>query len=104
MSSPRRFPALVVFLSLFEGVFLPGACVETRRSLGEDCLKDDDCLSGVCAQLHCAALPPTHDASLAADGAVGNAVDAAPIEAQESGDGPLGSSPDDSMDVDGSGD
>jgi len=33
-------------------------CVQTQRGLGEDCLKDEDCLSGVCSQLHCAATPP----------------------------------------------
>jgi hypothetical protein len=37
-------------------------CMETRRSLGEDCLKDQDCLSGTCLQLHCAAAQPTTDA------------------------------------------
>jgi hypothetical protein len=40
---------------------LTGGCVETRRSLGEDCLKDNDCLSGTCLQLRCAAPPPTTD-------------------------------------------
>jgi hypothetical protein len=33
-------------------------CVQTQRALGEDCLKDQDCLSGVCSQLQCAAAPP----------------------------------------------
>jgi hypothetical protein len=43
--------------------------METQRSLGEDCLKDEDCLSGICSQLVCAALPPTIDAALFGDGA-----------------------------------
>jgi hypothetical protein len=64
--------ALAVFLPLFGGTVLSSACVETRRSLGEDCLKDDDCLSGVCSQLFCAALPPTIDAALFADVTAGN--------------------------------
>lgn len=64
--------ALAVFLPFFGGIVLSSACVETRRSLGEDCLKDDDCLSGVCSQLFCAALPPTIDAALFADVTAGN--------------------------------
>jgi hypothetical protein len=44
------------------GALLGNACLETRRSLGEDCLKDGDCQSGVCSQLRCAATPPTTDA------------------------------------------
>ncbi|MGA7124443.1 MAG: hypothetical protein WBY94_30355 [Polyangiaceae bacterium] len=80
--------AHVVFLALCGGVTLFGGCVETRRSLGEDCLKDDDCLSGVCSQLVCAALPPTIDAALVADVAQGNdagmdAIDAPTVVADE---------------------
>ena len=56
-------------------------CMETRRSLGEDCLKDEDCLSGTCLQLHCAAEPPTTDAraltEAAAEVSSGAALDAA---------------------------
>ncbi len=33
-------------------------CQLTTRSLGESCLKDQDCLSGICSQLTCAAAPP----------------------------------------------
>jgi hypothetical protein len=33
-------------------------CQLTSRALGEDCLKDQDCLSGICSQLKCAAEPP----------------------------------------------
>ena len=40
------------------------ACTETRRSLGEDCLKDDDCLSGFCSQLQCSAPPQLLDGSI----------------------------------------
>ena len=44
------------------------ACAETRRSLGEECLKNDDCLSGQCTARRCnepasaldaSGLPPT---------------------------------------------
>jgi hypothetical protein len=40
-----------------------GACQLTSRALGEDCLKDQDCLSGICSQLRCAAAPPLLDGS-----------------------------------------
>jgi len=33
------------------------ACGETRRSLGEECIRDDDCLSGVCASRSCVSAP-----------------------------------------------
>jgi hypothetical protein len=38
-------------------------CVESQRALGEACLKDQDCLSGICSQLQCAATPPVLDAT-----------------------------------------
>jgi hypothetical protein len=38
---------------------LASACLETKRALGEDCLKDGDCQSGVCSQLRCGAVPVT---------------------------------------------
>ena len=60
-----------ILLACWGSVALSGVCVETRRSFGEDCLKNDDCLSGVCSQLLCAALPPTIDAALVADVAQG---------------------------------
>jgi hypothetical protein len=37
------------------------ACVELEGSLGSDCIKNQDCQSGVCSQLHCAAAPPLLD-------------------------------------------
>jgi hypothetical protein len=33
------------------------ACGETRRSIGEECLRDEDCLSGTCSAQECAAAP-----------------------------------------------
>jgi hypothetical protein len=50
-----RVPALL--LPVLLGIGLAGACAEWRGSLGQDCLKDDDCLSGVCAGLRCAPAP-----------------------------------------------
>lgn len=38
---------------------LLGACGETRRPLGDECLRDDDCLSSVCSGRVCVATPPT---------------------------------------------
>ena len=51
----------VAVLCLFVGML--GACAETRRTTGEDCLKADDCLSGVCSSQRCAAAPPLLDAT-----------------------------------------
>lgn len=48
-------------LLVLAAVGLAGACAETRRSVGEDCLKSQDCLSGICSQLVCIASPPTTD-------------------------------------------
>jgi hypothetical protein len=33
-------------------------CVEVPRVVGDDCLKDSDCLSSLCKNLHCAASDP----------------------------------------------
>jgi hypothetical protein len=62
-------------LACAAGALLAGACMETRRSLGEDCLKDSDCLSGVCAQLVCAAAPPTTDTPPVAEAGSGGTMD-----------------------------
>jgi hypothetical protein len=34
------------------------ACGETRRPIGDECLRSDDCLSGVCSARTCVAAPP----------------------------------------------
>jgi hypothetical protein len=53
--------------------------METRLSLGEECLKDDQCLSGICSQLHCAAPPSTIDAPVVlADAGVDATTDGPP--------------------------
>ena len=36
---------------------LVASCTASRGSIGADCLKDEDCISGVCAELTCAASP-----------------------------------------------
>lgn len=37
--------------------WLPLACGETRRPIGEECLRSDDCLSNVCSSRTCVAAP-----------------------------------------------
>jgi hypothetical protein len=43
---------------------LPGACTQSQRALGEQCLKDQDCQSGICSQLQCAAAPALLDGAV----------------------------------------
>jgi hypothetical protein len=43
-------------LSLLLGIL--AACGETRRPIGDECLRSDDCLSGVCSARTCVAAPP----------------------------------------------
>jgi hypothetical protein len=52
---------LAVAGPLVAGV-IAAACSESRFPLGADCLKDEDCLSGICSQQRCAAAPPYLDA------------------------------------------
>jgi hypothetical protein len=73
---------------------LAGACSQLRGSLGADCLKDEDCLSGFCAQLHCVAAPPLLDAEPEPTGGDAGADAAAPgdgtapvTDAMEAGEG-----------------
>jgi hypothetical protein len=53
-----RAPAL---LSLLAAGWLASGCTPSQRALGEECLKDQDCQSGHCSQLQCAAQPPILD-------------------------------------------
>jgi hypothetical protein len=43
--------------SLFFGWIL-FACGETRRPIGDECLRDEDCLSSVCSARSCVSAPP----------------------------------------------
>jgi len=45
-----------VYVTLF--VLSALACGETRRPIGDECLRDDDCLSGVCSARSCTSAPP----------------------------------------------
>jgi hypothetical protein len=72
------------------------ACSESRFPLGADCLRNEDCLSGICAQQRCAAAPPYLDSEGPAtdSAALADAEDgesASPEDAPRSGgDGGLG--------------
>lgn len=55
-SSARAVGSFVAVVLALGALF--NACAETRRSLGEECIKNDDCLSNICESLHCAAAPP----------------------------------------------
>jgi hypothetical protein len=79
----------MMLLTLFAAIVQEGACLETRHSLGADCLRDGDCISGVCTQLRCAASPPTTDSRVVY----------APAGSDASADGPAGSTGDDSVGV-----
>jgi hypothetical protein len=62
-----RLAVVVAALAMVVG--LAPACAESRRSLGAQCLKSQDCLSGICSQFACAAAPPTIDAEENAEAA-----------------------------------
>jgi hypothetical protein len=54
-----RVRAFSFVVAALVAVGIVGACAETRRANGEACLKDQDCLTGICSQLVCSAAPPT---------------------------------------------
>jgi hypothetical protein len=83
--APRTPSALLGVGGLGVAALVVG-CVETRHPLGEDCLKADDCLSGVCSQLHCAATPPTTDVRAVGDAGQTTELDAASADEQATAD------------------
>lgn len=88
-ASPARVSAgaLVFVVAVLAGV--SGSCAESRVSLGESCLKDDDCLSGICAQQRCAAAPPLLDGSASEIEDSGEIPEEAATDSAPSGDAPL---------------
>jgi hypothetical protein len=60
-----RTTAGLAAIGLVAGVV--AACVELQGSLGSDCLKNEDCQSGICSELHCVAAPPLLEAGFEAD-------------------------------------
>jgi hypothetical protein len=63
----KRLATGLAVIGLVAGVVV--ACVELEGSLGSDCIKGQDCQSGVCSQLHCVAVPPLLDAEPGPDAA-----------------------------------
>src|SRR5205809_613976 len=86
MSTRSRLRGISTFVAVIAALgVLFGACIDTRRSNGEDCLKDDDCLSGICSVLKCVGNPPLLDGS-AGSGDTGGGGDSSPDTAAEGGD------------------
>jgi hypothetical protein len=74
-----RSSRLVAWLAALSGVACPVvACVELKGSLDSDCLKNEDCQSGVCSQLHCAEPPPPFELEAGSDAGADGAIDGAP--------------------------
>ena len=67
-TSARTAARTFVFVGAFVAVLgVAAACSEARRSNGDSCLKDEDCLSGICAGQVCTAAAPILDATYDAD-------------------------------------
>ncbi len=62
----RALAILVPFLCVLGAT----ACTEELRANGQSCLKNNDCLSGVCANFVCIASPPLLDAEVNGDGSL----------------------------------
>ena len=54
------------------------ACIELKGSDGSDCLRNEDCQSGVCSQLLCVAVPPVLELDAGPDAGADGATDGAP--------------------------
>jgi hypothetical protein len=86
----RAVPAIITVALTTAGVSL-GACTETPRPLGEDCFRDQDCVSGLCSALKCVAGPP--DAAFGEDAGIDVSFDApadspADSAGEDAGDAP----------------
>jgi hypothetical protein len=73
-SESRRFASGIALLLALAGAWAvvsgSGACVRTGASLGQSCLKDDDCFSGHCTAQICVRAAP----ELSADAAEGDSM------------------------------
>jgi uncharacterized membrane protein YgcG len=76
-----RARVLVFVVAGIAALSLAYACAEVRRSLGDECIKSEDCLSGICSQFVCSASPPLIDAM---------------VENEEAGESETGPAPDSS--------
>jgi hypothetical protein len=63
------------------------ACSQLQGSLGAQCLKDADCLSGICSEFRCVTAPPLLDGSFVPEAATASGegglppeTDGAPVE------------------------
>ncbi len=88
-ASPARVSAggLVFVVAILAGV--SGSCADSRVSLGESCLKDDDCLSGICTEQRCATAPPLLDGAASETDASGEVTEDAATDSAASGDSPF---------------
>jgi hypothetical protein len=84
--------ALAFVVVVLAALALANACAETKHSLGDACLKSEDCLSGICSQLVCVGAPtyisdePSAESGAGEDASVSDstaeaAPEAAPVEA-----------------------
>lgn len=87
VTSARRGARTCAFVGAFLTVLaLAAACSVSRRANGEACLKDEDCVSGICSSQVCVSAPTLLDAAVdaeagpptvdASDGATDGATDA----------------------------
>lgn len=88
----RGVTAIVV--AIVSVAIVLSACGESRRPIGEECLRDDDCLSGICAARSCvsapglvtgASNPPPDEEPRIPDGGTGGAPADAPTDAKTGG-------------------
>jgi hypothetical protein len=66
-ASARAFAFVVP--TLLVTVAALGGCAETSKSLGGTCIRDSDCLTGICTGFLCTASPPLLDAEVEVDSA-----------------------------------
>jgi hypothetical protein len=78
-----RAVSLAGFAVAALGVVVVGACAEYKRELGSECLKDEDCLTGICTSSRCASAPP-----YLPPGATYPVPEAGPAAADAAGDAP----------------
>jgi hypothetical protein len=84
MSDARRSHtrAIIAFVAIVGSIGAAfGACTSYQRANGEDCLKDNDCLSGYCLAQYCGLPPPSLDTSNYEDGSTPPEAAATPREA-----------------------
>jgi hypothetical protein len=89
-SRRRSRTSLVLALGLFVGSLALVECQNDDRSLGQGCVKDEDCTSGYCSGQVCVAAPPTFDGEAPASDAEGDGggSDAPPADAKRPSDAP----------------